>query len=313
MGAGDLFLDRYRVVRRVAEDPLAVVLEAVDERLDRRVAIKRMRISKVHDEDAVAQFTTEVSRALAIGGVHTVEVFDEGSYEGAPYAVVELLDAVSLEHALGPAGSLPAGVAAEIGIRVCDALDRAHQRSIVHGGLAAANILVTRTEGAPEVKLVGFAPPTTAFRDHRGDLTALAKVLRRALGVSDPFEDEPGRSPGDAGADGASERPPRVDEELVAVVTKALSSDRRDRFQSSRSLRAALAPFADQDAFLRYPFFRAYADREPAPGPEVGARSAERATHHRWRSSTQSMVAVASVLVVMMVAMVCWLVWSGRR
>ena len=76
---------RYRIVRRIAEGGMATVYQAMDERLDRTVAIKIMHTQLAqgpHREQFVERFRREAKSAAAIANPHIVQVYDTGEYNG---------------------------------------------------------------------------------------------------------------------------------------------------------------------------------------------------------------------------------------
>ncbi len=80
---------RYRVLRRIADGGMATVYLAVDERLDREVALKVMRAHLVHDESFVTRFRREARSSASLSHPNVVAVFDQGEDDGNVFLAME--------------------------------------------------------------------------------------------------------------------------------------------------------------------------------------------------------------------------------
>lgn len=270
MKPGELFLGRYRVLRALGEGPASEVVEAEDQRLKHRVAIKRLRPDLAGDPVWVTRFTREANVPILVGGEHVVKVHDDGVHDGAPFVVMEMLDGVPLDRLVPSAGRLPVGVVMEIGARVAAALDAAHQRGLVHRNVKSANVFIARTAKGPEVKLLGFASEK-AFADARADVAALGAVLYAALSAQEPFE-AGGVPPVGAGAPrvAIAELVQDLPEPVADLISRSLAPSPRDRFQSARGFASAIEPLRDAAAFVAYPFFKSVADARESVAETTG-------------------------------------------
>jgi hypothetical protein len=102
-------LGAYRVVRVIGRGGMGVVVEAADDELRRRVAIKIMAPELATAETARARFVREARAAAAIDHTNVVPIYHVGEENGVPFLVMPLLRGESLETRLRRAAPLPPG------------------------------------------------------------------------------------------------------------------------------------------------------------------------------------------------------------
>ena len=146
-GAGRLIGRRYRLLAPVGRGAMGVVWHAHDVLLDRDVAVKELILPSGFDRStarsAHRRVLQEARSAARLTHPGIVTVHDVVEDEGRPWIVMELVRAWSLEQALRQSGPLPVPQAAEIGIRVLDALTHAHTLGILHRDIKPGNVLLT--------------------------------------------------------------------------------------------------------------------------------------------------------------------------
>jgi serine/threonine protein kinase len=137
---GRLLDGRYRLGAVLGSGGAAEVIRAVDERLDRAVAVKLFR-GDVADQ---LQRHEEEMRTLArLAHAGLVTVFDAGTDDETqrPYLVMQLVEGSTLAEQLRR-GPLPAMRTAQIGASLADALAYVHQQGLVHRDVKPANVLI---------------------------------------------------------------------------------------------------------------------------------------------------------------------------
>ena len=142
-------IGHYRVVRVIGRGGMGIVYEAIDERLQRPVAIKA--ILPASDPQMRDRLLREARTAAAVSHPHICQLFEIGEHEGEPFLAMELLDGQSLAERLAD-GPLPPAEALTTAIAVLSAVDALHRRSIVHRDLKPSNVFLS-THG---VKLLDF-------------------------------------------------------------------------------------------------------------------------------------------------------------
>lgn len=142
-------LGPYVVGETIGRGGMGVVLEAIDRRLDRRVAIKMLATDFAKRADLTERFDREARSVATISHPNIVELFDVGSHDGLPYAVMEYLDGELLSDRMS---RQPFSVdeTRDLGAQIADALAKAHESDVIHRDLKPQNImLVPRASAEP--------------------------------------------------------------------------------------------------------------------------------------------------------------------
>jgi serine/threonine protein kinase len=168
---GELFADRYRVVRRLGTGGMATVWLAEDERLGRDVAIKRLKTDA--PEESLARFRREARLGATLNHPNFVSVFDTIATDEGALIVMEYVPGESLED-LWKRGPLDPDRVVAILKQAAAALDHAHSHGVVHRDIKPANILV-REDGAVKLADLGIARAMDATQ-----ITAEGKVIGTA-------------------------------------------------------------------------------------------------------------------------------------
>lgn len=136
---------RYRIVHRIAEGGMATVYQAVDERLDRTVAIKIMHTQLAQGplrDQFVERFRREAKSAAAIANPHIVQVYDTGEFNGLDYLVMEYVHGVNLRHEMNTQRTFTVRETLRILSETLDGLSAAHRVGVVHRDIKPENILL---------------------------------------------------------------------------------------------------------------------------------------------------------------------------
>ncbi|MEU8269527.1 protein kinase [Sphaerisporangium sp. NPDC049002] len=146
-GQGRLVGRRYRLLSPVGRGGMGMVWHAHDVLLDRDVAVKELilpfGLDHAGKQVAHRRMLREARSAARLSHPGIVTVHDVVEEDGRPWIVMELIRAWSLEQAVRQSGPLPVVQAAEIGVRVLDALRHAHAAGILHRDVKPGNVLLT--------------------------------------------------------------------------------------------------------------------------------------------------------------------------
>lgn len=273
LGPGDEQLQaalagRYRLVGRLGQGGMATVYEARDERYDRRVAIKVMRVD-LTSELGAERFLREIQITAQLNHANVLPLLDSGTAMARPYYVMPLVDGESLRQLLDREQRLPLGTALSITREVAEALSHAHALGIMHRDVKPENILLrgghatvadfgiaravdvaageTLTRTGVAVGTPTYMSPEqasgTAPVDARTDVYALGAVLYEMLAGQPPF------SGGTPLAVLASKAKPHRDirtlrrdvpPEVEHAIARALAASADERFATVMELVAAL-------------------------------------------------------------------------
>ncbi|MEO6418406.1 MAG: serine/threonine-protein kinase, partial [Polyangiaceae bacterium] len=176
---GSVLGGRYRIVRRMGAGGMGAVYEALQEDLNRRVAVKVLHPHLALDADLVQRFKREAQAAAALGHPNIVHVTDFQVNPGEqPFLVMEYLTGKSFRELMKEETRLPAKRAAFIATQVLSALAAAHEANIVHRDIKPDNIFLSSTSAMKDlVKVLDFGIAKLLKPSDEGPLTMAGTVL----------------------------------------------------------------------------------------------------------------------------------------
>jgi serine/threonine protein kinase len=268
-------LDHYRIESLVGQGGMGAVYRAIDQRLDRVVAVKVVPI--LHRKaDTLRRFRIEAQSAAKLDHPNIARVYNVGETDKWNYIVFEFIEGINLRQLVLDRGPLSVDDATHFVCQVSDALQHASERGVVHRDIKPSNILLA-TDGKAKIVDMGLAR-TTALDRSQGDQTASGTTL----GTFDYISPEQAHDPRDADVrsdiyslgctlyylltgqppfpDGTalqkllmhgSKMPedPRIfrddlSDPLIAILKKMMAKKPRDRYQTPEDLASDLRMFA---------------------------------------------------------------------
>src|SRR6202034_3519722 len=143
---GRLLAGRYRLSEVIGRGGMGVVWRAVDELLDRDVAVKEIiwpaSFTTREQQTAHRRASGEAQVTARLTHPNVIRVYDIVEEDGNPWIVMELLPYQSLRDRVQGEGPLTPAEAARVGLGILAALRAAHAEGIVHRDVKPANILV---------------------------------------------------------------------------------------------------------------------------------------------------------------------------
>ena len=158
---------RYKVEGTLGQGGMGAVLLAIDTRLGRKVAIKRILGEAARSKTAIMRFLTEAKAIAALNHPNIVQIYDYGRAKDGPFLIMEYVDGGSLLDRCRE-GALPLEDAVDLACQLCDGLAKAHDAGIVHRDIKPANVLLNR-DGLPKLTDFGLAKAEAA--DHGMTMT----------------------------------------------------------------------------------------------------------------------------------------------
>jgi hypothetical protein len=258
---------RYRLEARIGAGGMSTVYRALDETLERHVAVKLLNREVAGDADQLERFRREARAVAQLSHPHIVGVIDAGEDRDAehpqPYIVFEYIEGETLKERIRRQGRLPIAEAVAYAIEIARALGAAHAHHIVHRDVKPQNVLIDE-EGSAKVTDFGIArtldedgltadgrvlgttdyvSPEQALGQPvtgQSDLYSLGIVLFEMLAGEVPF-----KGPNQVAVAMKHVREPlpdiqrlrpEVSAALAAVIEKATSKRRKDRYADDAEL-----------------------------------------------------------------------------
>ena len=147
---------RYRVLSHLADGGMATVYIALDERLDREVALKVMRADLAKDDSFVERFRREARSAARLSHPNVVAVYDQGEDDGQVFLAMELVNGLTLRQVMHSEGPMTPRAALDIFDPILQALGAAHSAGLIHRDVKPENVLL-RDDGTVKVADFGLA------------------------------------------------------------------------------------------------------------------------------------------------------------
>jgi len=149
-------LGRYRILGELGRGAMGAVFRAIDPLIEREVALKTL-LPDLPEEvmaEVRERFLREARSAGRLNHPNIVIIHDVGEQDGVAYIAMELLEGRSLQQMLKDPQRIPLQTTADLAAQIADALEHAHNFSIVHRDVKPANVILSR-QG--EVKIVDFS------------------------------------------------------------------------------------------------------------------------------------------------------------
>lgn len=274
---GSIINERYEIIRKLGEGGMGEVYEGRHVGLERKVAIKLLRLDLAQEAELIERFNREAKMMAAIKHKGVVEIYDFGlSNNGVLYQVMEYLEGTDLLNFASPDEVLETDYAIDIVIQVLTALEKIHEKGIIHRDLKPDNIFICNPDtpdervvildfGISKIKrmkerrltqdgiVVGtpyYMSPEQARAeelDLRTDLWSVGVILYEMITGSMPF---PGEAPMEVlgGLLANPVIPPmelnhEIPEELNRIVLKAMEKNHEKRYSSAADFRYDLEIF----------------------------------------------------------------------
>lgn len=151
-----LVATRYYITQRLARGGMATVYIAHDRRLDRDVALKVMHAYLAEDPQFISRFDREARSAARINHPSVVSVTDQGSVDGRPFLVMDLIDGPNLRELLRAQGAFTLEQSLRYTRNVLQALRAAAREGVIHRDIKPENVMLP-ADGPARVTDFGLA------------------------------------------------------------------------------------------------------------------------------------------------------------
>ncbi|MFI5238850.1 MAG: protein kinase, partial [Gemmatimonadales bacterium] len=170
---GELFANRYQILRVIGRGGMGMVYKARDRELAEDIAIKTLRSNAMSDDPTVVErFKTEIRLARRISHRNVVRTHDLGERDGAYYVTMEYVEGITVRELIDMRGHL--SVASTLGIaqQLASSLEVAHGQGVIHRDIKPQNMLLD-PDGVLKVMDFGIA----RLAQHTSTLTQAGMVI----------------------------------------------------------------------------------------------------------------------------------------
>ncbi|MFH1956914.1 MAG: serine/threonine-protein kinase [bacterium] len=149
--------EKYEILREIGRGGMGIVYEAVNKKLGKKVALKKMKEELAINPREKERFLKEARRVAELHHPRIVDIYDiveeeipspnlspegRGKREGGIYLVFEFVDGRTIEQMLNSGMKFKVNEAVKIIKQVCEALEYAHGKKIIHRDVKPSNIIV---------------------------------------------------------------------------------------------------------------------------------------------------------------------------
>ncbi|KPL01948.1 MAG: hypothetical protein AMJ90_07225, partial [candidate division Zixibacteria bacterium SM23_73_2] len=259
-------ISHYKILEKLGEGGMGVVYKAQDTKLDRVVAIKFLPQQLTSDTVEKERFSHEAKAASALNhpNIPTIHQIDE--FQGQMFIVMEYCEGKTLKEII-ETEILSVKKVLDIGIQICEGLNAAHQKEIIHRDIKSENIIIARDgktkimdfglaklKGATTITKTGSTLGTAGYMspeqacgeevDPRSDIFSFGVVLYEMITGQLPFKGEHEAAIIYSIINETPEPLARykadVPEGLQRIVDKALAKNKEERYQHVDDLLADL-------------------------------------------------------------------------
>jgi len=165
---------RYEILCELGRGGSSIVYKARDKTLDRLVALKTLSAQSLSEKQLI-QFQSEARALSGLKHKCIMEILDFGTTpSGIPYMVLEYINGVPLSKQIENLGPLPLMMALSIFHDLCEALNHAHNKGVLHRDVKPSNIILVSQDNGYLPKIIDFGIAVLGSQDDTGTTQSAA-------------------------------------------------------------------------------------------------------------------------------------------
>jgi serine/threonine-protein kinase len=252
-------IGNYKILERLGKGGMGDIYKAIQNPLNRIVALKVLPPHFVRDEEFAKRFEIEARAISLLQHQNIVSIYEYGEEDGYRYFAMQFVDGMDLSQFIEGHREVPISAVIDFSRQICRGLRYAHNHNVIHRDIKPQNILIDRNKIAKlsdfgiakiysgtNITMTGFTLGTPEYMspeqalgkkiDHQTDIYSLGIVMYEMLTKHHPFtgsnvmavaykqvHDQPVLP---------SQKRRDTPKRLELIVLKALKKEREDRYQT---------------------------------------------------------------------------------
>jgi serine/threonine protein kinase/Tfp pilus assembly protein PilF len=264
---GQHFGKRYQIIEEIGRGGMGRVYKAIDNELDRIVALKMIKPEISSQPGMVERFKKEIKLASQITHKNVCRIHDLGEVKGIRFISMQYIEGQDLKKLMQQTGKLTVEKAIAISKQICAALQAAHDEGVIHRDLKPQNIMldskgnayvmdfgIAKSFEAEELTKEGAVVGTPQYMspqqaegskvDHRSDIYSLGAIMYEMLTGNPPFTADSNIGIIHKHITEAPEPPskqnPQIPEVLENIILKCLEKKPEERYQKTDEIIEAI-------------------------------------------------------------------------
>jgi len=269
--AGDVLDGRYKYIRRIGKGAFGTVILMEDDAVGEQIILKFLNAHIAADAETMQRFVHELKFSRKITHQNVIRIFDFIKIQGIFAISMEYFPSKELSDVIR-GNPIDPQRAVKIAMDVCEGMSAAHEVGIVHRDLKPANVLINEKDevkvvdfgvaaaqstGDTELTKTGFVIGSPKYMapeqilgkkvDQRADVYAMGIIMYEMFTGTAPYTKGDHMAVMYQHVQGSAVKPHELNKDLnpaiSAIITKAMTVNRDDRFQSMQEIKEAIAEF----------------------------------------------------------------------
>lgn len=257
------YIGKYRILGVIGRGGMGVIYKALQEPLNRTVALKVLMPLDANSDESSRRFEIEARAISLLQHQNIVSIYEYGEESGFPFFAMQHVDGVDLGKKIADKKAMPFGEIVDIAKQICRGLRYAHCKDVIHRDIKPQNVLIdsngivllsdfgiAKVFAYSTITVTGMAVGTPEYMspeqaegkplDFQTDIYSAGVVIYEMITKRPPFTGENAVSIAYKQVHELpvppSVRRREVPKRLELIVLKALKKDKRERYHSAEEM-----------------------------------------------------------------------------